>query len=598
MSQIGSQTPLKGIPFGASAPCKAAKPLHLEGPLPNCSDDSFEACGSKAQGVGPAGRDTPETRGRGLLDWLFGSADSAPEALPEPTAFKLGKADLKGHLASDGQHANYPSARYEIRTYMSTPQGQAACVDFRDLAQALSVPALPSQNYVVSAEQVGDALQTSDQERQSQLDHPERLHDGRRVVPKDSSLNPGNVTMYLRSRSDVSTRYVQQLSEIGKIEGFHMVAGIAPGQASSFASALKDYDNISLMEAPYGEVWTEDYSEPTVGGGQVIPALFHDDTNLVQTAIREGREERYRGTGLSGDFAYHGAVNHGKYQKLAAARATAAHEPLRQALSYMEGGNIYTGSRPNGDGYVLVGKDSFAVTRRLLEKQTGHSWTEAEVKKVIAADLGLKLENVVPIEQPAAFHLDMRMTAIAPGEIILNDAVKACEQQLSWMKGDIERELESGKISRSDADSRLAQLERQATKMRDQARSVKPYEDMCEADLKAAGFKVDRVGGQFVDPKKPSRDTANYFNARHFTNEQGERVTILMGGQSREEAYMAQTLFDLSHGDISRIHFMDPTVTQQTLDLWGGLKCRTKPEGDLVSSQLLAQPAHAQLQTA
>lgn len=585
---ISTQTPLKGIPYGAP---QKAMPVYLKNPQLETSGDSVS--------IRDLGLDTGDVPDKGLLDWVFGGGGNKPDqpTAPEPMQFKLGENVLKGHLANDPKHGEYPTAHYEIRTFMPTPQGVAS-VDFKDLLSTVKVPPVPSQHYTITSQQVSDAIASSTREREEQLHDLSKLHAGNRVVPKDSTLNPTDVTMYLRSRGDVSTRYAEQLSQIGKIEGFHVVAGI-PGSAGSYQKELQGYDNISLMEIPHGEVWTEDYSEPTLGGGQVTPAIFDDSWGgLVKGAIDEGRRERFGPLGLDGVFAYHGAVNQGKFQKAAIARALAEPGPLRQALSYLEGGNIYTGSRPNGDGYVLVGKDSFAVTKKLLESQTDRKWSPDEVKNVIAADLGLKAENVVPIEQPGAFHLDMRLTAIAPGEIMLNDAVAACNQQVAWMREDVQSKLTRGEIGSEEASRLNKAIERQAKAMMKQAESMAPYENLTAKDLEAAGFKVHRVGGQFVDPNKPGRDTANYFNARHFTNEQGERVTILMGGKSREEAYIAQKIFDFTGNDISRIHFLDPSVTQQTLDLWGGLKCRTKPEGDLVPQALVQEPNHANLVSA
>lgn len=588
MSTI-SQTPLKGIPYGKQ---HKPQPVHLKG-IPQPDENEEEA----RYGARDLGKSDPDGVKKGLFDWIFGSSGESTPPLAEPGRFQLGGASLKGHLASDLKHSRYETSRYEIRTYMPVEGGQVASVDFRDLLAAKALPPYPSQHFVITSDQVDKAKETTGQERQRQLDDLSQLHSGDRVVPKDATLNPTNYSMYLRSTSDVSTRYAQQLSQIGRIEGFHVVAGIQDGSEKSFRRALDGYNNISLMEVPHGEVWTEDYSEPSLGGGQITPAIFDDwGGGLVSDAIREGRRERFEKLGLTGDFAYHGAVNQGKYQQFALARGTATQGHLRQALSYLEGGNIYTGSRANGDGYVLVGKDSFHVSKRLLEKQTGREWKDEEVSRVIAADLGLKTENVVPIEQPGAFHLDMRLTAVAPGEIMLNDSKAAAEQQISWLKQDVQYQLDQGKISEKEARKKLKTIEGQAQDMRAQAASMAPYEELTRQDLEAAGFKVHRVGGAFVDPEKPSRDTANYFNARHGTNEQGERFTILMGGQPHEEAFMAQKVLEFSQGSISRIHFMDPSVTQKTLDLWGGLKCRTKPEGDLISDNLLHQPAHSQLQ--
>jgi hypothetical protein len=586
MSNIG-QTPLKGIPF---AHPQKAKPVHLK----HKPEESDEVASMHAKDIGFAG--SREDDDKGLFDWVFGKPDPSTPATPEPLSFKLGNSTLQGHWANDVQHNKYPTTRYEIRTFMPAGQeGQIAAVDFKQLLEAARIPSPPSQTYVVTQDAVDQAKQQTGQAREQQLKNG--AVPGDRVVPKDATLNPTDVTMYLRSTGDVSTRYAQQLSQIGEIEGFHVVAGIG-GSVNSFKSTLKGYDNVSLMQVPHGEVWVEDYSEPSLNKGQITPAIFDDGYSggLVSEAIREGRAERYKGTGLDGAYAYHGAVNQGKFQETALARGTVTKGPLRQALSYMEGGNIFTGSRANGEGYVLVGKDSFHVTRRLLEKQTGRDWSEAEVSKVIAADLGLDVKNVVPVEQPGAFHLDMRLTAVAPGEIMLNDSKAACEQQLTWMKESVQRALEAGEIDQKQATKQLKKIEGRAEDMREQAAKMAPYEEMTAKDLRAAGFTVHRVGGSFVDPSQPERDTANYFNARHFTNEQGERITIMMGGQAHEEAFIAQKFFEFAEGTVSRLHFLDPSVTQKTLDLWGGLKCRTKPEGDLISQQFLQQPAQSQLQ--
>lgn len=525
-------------------------------------------------------------------------ATKAAPALPEPLEFRLGNALLKGHLASDPHHAGYPSSRHTIRSYMPVAGGHVAALDFRDLLKAVQVPSLPSKTYVVKGAQVDQLQRDTAAERQRQL-KTGQLVQGKSVVPKDATLNPTDVTMFLRSSSDVSSRYAAQLAQVGQIEGFHVMAGVGSGQTAHFQNTFKGVANVSFMEIPHGEVWVEDYSEPTLGGGQVTPAIFEDPGGrLVNDAITEGRRQRFQGTGLDGSFAYHGAVNQGKYQKAALARGLAEPGPVRQGLSYLEGGNIYTGTRPNGEGYVLVGKDSFHVTRRLLEKQTGRNWSEAEVARVIAADLGLKTQNVVPVEQPGAFHLDMRMSALGPGEILLHDSVAAAHQQVAWMKEDVNKQLAAGEITAQQAAAQMKTIDAQGKNMLQQARRMAPYEEMTAKDLRAAGFEVHRLAASFVDPKQPERDTANYFNARHGTNEQGERFSILMGGRSREEAFVAQQLFALSEGTLSRVHFLDPAVTQSTLDLMGGLKCRTKPEGDLISAQLLASPPQALLQQA
>lgn len=534
----------------------------------------------------------------GLWEILFGDsvtldneAKPLPE-LPEPMKFRLKPegAVLKGHLASDPKHAQYPSARYALRSYFPTPAGELAVVDFRDLFKSAG-PAYPSQRYTVTSKEISKAVKDTGAVRSQQLTSG-KLVAGDRVVPKDGALNPENFAIYLNSASDVSFRYAEQLSQIGKLEGFHVVAGGRNVNSEEKELKKGGYDNLSYLTADGGEAWVEDYGEPTLAGGRVCPAIFSDSGDQVPNWIAQGRQERFTAHGLDGHFAFHGAVNQGKFQPYCLAQGLAEKGSIRQALSYMEGGNIMPGTNANGDGFVLVGKDSFHVSRRLLEKQTGKQWSVEDTKRAIAADLGLKPENVHGIEQPGAFHLDMRMTQVAPGEFLLNDSVAACKQQIEWLKRDLADRTE---LSAEDRTKLEGKLEERSEAMLKQAKLMARYEALTAADLEGAGMKVHRAPGVFVDTSDPGRDVCNFFNVRHGTNESGERFTILMGSTPRHEAFFAPKLFEASGGEISRMHFLDPKVSQTTLDMMGGLKCRTKPEGELVSQALLNEPVRAQL---
>ena len=68
-----------------------------------------------------------------------------------------------------------------------------------------------------------------------------------------------------------------------------------------------------------------------------------------------------------------------------------------------------------------------------------------------------------------------------------------------------------------------------------------------------------------------------------------------MGGKPEEEAFVAEKLLKDYGAGISRLHFLDPAQTADTLSLQGGLKCRTKPDGVLVASDQLAHPAQSRL---
>ncbi len=96
---------------------------------------------------------------------------------------------------------------------------------------------------------------------------------------------------------------------------------------------------------------------------------------------------------------------------------------------------------------------------------------------------------------------------------------------------------------------------------------------------------MHRVAGSFLDvAAEEPLDSVNFFNGRHGTNKDGERYTILMGASPKQEAYFAKLLLEELKAPIDRLYFTDPEVTPKTLELSGGLKCRTKSLGTIVET--------------
>ncbi len=76
------------------------------------------------------------------------STESAAAEPQDSIVFQLPEkaGGVRGHLASDPQHALCPSSQYPLRTYMLTGNNQVAAVDFRDIFENLKSRAYPSQN--------------------------------------------------------------------------------------------------------------------------------------------------------------------------------------------------------------------------------------------------------------------------------------------------------------------------------------------------------------------------------------------------------------------------------------------------------------------
>ncbi|MFN8613836.1 MAG: hypothetical protein U0931_40255 [Vulcanimicrobiota bacterium] len=512
-------------------------------------------------------------------------AESAGSQEPQDSlVFQLpqGATEVHGHLASDPGHALCPSTQYPLRTYMLTDTNQVAAVDFRDLFNSLKARAYPSQNYKITQKRLDKVVEKSTQEREARLQGAPGA--GLRATPKDNSLNPTTVTMFSDDLNEVSGVYAQQMAQIGQVEGFQVVLAGHADRIKDVEAELdrKRVKNISFMSLPEGEVWVEDYGEPLLQKGWVTPAIFEGD--WIRTAIDEGRQQRFP-KDVPSDFGQLGQVHACQLQPTALGQAAALGGKAVQGMAYLEGGNTLTGTRPDGQPYALVGQDSLAVSKRLLDAKS-----DLQVREAVASDLGVPASAVFPVEQPGEFHLDMRMMPIAPGEIALNDAKAAAEQQIKWLRSELDQAIKDG----GAADELRQQFKERSQNLREEAEKRAQYEALTTRDLEAAGMKVHHLPGVFVDPDYPASDTSNFFNARHGVNEQGERFSIFMGGKPEEEAFVAEKLLNAGVG-LTRLHFLDPSQTASTLNLQGGLKCRTKPDGELVPQAELNHPVETRL---
>jgi hypothetical protein len=472
------------------------------------------------------------------------------------------KHPVRGHRLGDLQHATYPSTRYEIRVVARDQHQQPVGCDFRDLKPE----AWPHQRHLGWSVQPSDPLTPL-------VDSPLTAQ---RILPKDHSLRLRSIEIQA-GQQDVSDRFLEQLSEIGQVEGF-LVVGHTIGDPSKRLQELdqKGLSNFELYETRRFSGWMEDPSEVLSGGARWFCPTVPGSSNLITQVLEADRQERlgHLASRMSGQ--YQGRVS------LDATTPTLVPGGLAiQGKSYLEGGNVLSGHRADGTPYALVGRDSLALTKYLLQNSSEDEISDQQVLQTVAQDLGLPAEQVFPIEQPATFHLDMRMTSLGPGKIGLQDSRKAAALHLELLEKSGVQGLERHKMT----------LELWAEQNAD-------LEDLAERDLRAAGLEVHRVAGAFPDLKNSSRDAANFLNARHGTGPDGTRYTILMGTHpDLEQAYAQHLLHDLQV-PIDRLYFLNPGDTEATLSGFGGLKCRTKVLGDLPpiqDSPVDADPPPSQL---
>jgi hypothetical protein len=429
------------------------------------------------------------------------------------------------------------------------------------------------------------------------------------VLPEDGSTR---VTAYHISYdgSDLCTiPLIKALGEIGRAEGFNVVV-------SSSREGLRDklpidqHPNVHPAHLPGNrDPWMEDHGEMSVDGSMSVPARIGDRL-FVRSAIAADRIRRFYGEepphDLSGDelrtaletrwpradFPFSGSVDSRRNQEGPAALATAARLPLRENLTHIEGGNLIVGKRADGTPYALVGRDSLAVSRALLTRDLGREVGDDEVRTFAARDLGLKPDQVFPVEQPHDFHIDMHMCPIGPGRILLHDSMEAARQQEAWLRADVEAQRPRPPLPDApDAEwethrravevhQRMAQgVAEDLARIHEAAKRRRECEDRALLDLKAAGLRVDRAAGMLDAEVNPHFPSMNFFNAEQGTNEAGERFMIINGGPRRAEEYFARRLFDELGVDVARLHFLPREASAETLRRNGGINCRAKPDG-------------------
>lgn len=382
------------------------------------------------------------------------------------------------------------------------------------------------------------------------------------VLSKDASVNPAAMHMAYDPKDPQSLDFIAQMAHVGRVEGFRVIADAEPAEVDKLRRQLPA--EVQVFASPGGhDAWTEDHGEFTRDGEIVIPALMPADVPLDDWIIGD-RARRYHEMAQAGqprpraDYATQGLINDRRSQEELVSNALATDAPVKMAVSYVEGGNLLPGTRADGTPFVLVGRDSVAITRELMrEQKNDDSVSDVEVLAQIEKDYGLPAGSAIPVEQPCDFHGDMDMALAGPGRVLLNDARQVAELQKEW--------LNQGCFSFGKGDA-VAKIDAHVQK-------VAIFEDLVEKDLQAAGLEVIRVAGDF--PASGANDAMNFLNMRQGTNEEGQAFAVALGGDERAEQAFAQTLLQ-EVGGYERVHFLNRDLTPETLKYKGGIKCRTK----------------------
>ncbi|MGK7891750.1 MAG: hypothetical protein AB4042_20680 [Leptolyngbyaceae cyanobacterium] len=314
-----------------------------------------------------------------------------------------------------------------------------------------------------------------------------------------------------------------------------------------------DY-RITVSQQPVSK-WAEDSVEYLTNGGMAILTQFHDD--LLEWAMTEGRQQRWQDKVapdlldevLQQDHLWIPLGIRVNSSDTGAIRAQIAQDQgqvVGHIRAYIEGGNLITGEDKTGQPVILVGKDAIATTAHIYQLQ------EHEVRHLICEDFGLSTpEQVVCVEQPGQFHLDMGLLFLGNGVVVLNDSHKALNDAMEMAT------MVPCTTTITMAAKRKLQYE---------------LEETATADLESAGIEVIR--------QPLANDLIyNFCNGEFVEGKDGDPYYITNGGPKIEEETFERLMVQ-DWQVVKKVIFSPANLAHKSFQERGGIGCRVKGSSD------------------
>ncbi|MEM8810304.1 MAG: hypothetical protein AAGF01_30170 [Cyanobacteria bacterium P01_G01_bin.38] len=297
--------------------------------------------------------------------------------------------------------------------------------------------------------------------------------------------------------------------------------------------------------------WAEDSVEYLEGGTLAVLNPFEEQ--LLAWAMTAGRRRRWLGkissenleAALQEDHLWVPLgiwVNARETTATLERMARESGSAVGHIRAYIEGGNMITGEDATGQPVILVGKDAIATTAHLYQLNID------EVKQIIREDFGLEtLEQVICVEQPGQFHLDMGILFLGKGVVVVNDSSEALKEATEMAEA----------VPCMTTKTMAAKLKLQCGLETDAAQ-----------DLEATGITVIR--------EKLENDVSyNFFNGEFVVGQDGFDYYITNGGPEDKEKQF-ETLMVKDWNVVKRVIFSPRETAQKSLQERGGVGCRLK----------------------
>lgn len=297
--------------------------------------------------------------------------------------------------------------------------------------------------------------------------------------------------------------------------------------------------------------WAEDGVEYLKNGK--IAVLKSLDSQLLEWAMKSGRRSRWQGKVLPEILAAALQDDHlwiplgvrvntsGIGAALESLAAAEQHE-VGHMRAYIEGGNMIAGEDATGKPIILIGKDAIDATAHIYQL------TREQVREIICEDFGLAaIDQVIGVEQPGQFHLDLAILFMGHGVVVLNDSSITCKDALEMAEA----------VPCLTTKTAAAKLTLQHA-----------LEEEAASDLQAAGIKVIRQ-------KLEDNVAFNFFNGEFVTGKDGLNYYITNGGPPEQEERLAALMVKV-WGIVSEVIFSPIAAAQKSLQELGGVGCRLK----------------------
>ncbi len=297
--------------------------------------------------------------------------------------------------------------------------------------------------------------------------------------------------------------------------------------------------------------WAEDSVEYLENGQVAVLNQFNDQ--LLEWAMTEGRRHRWQGK-IAQEYLEEAlredrlwillgirvnALEMGVERECA---AKAKGQEVGHIRAYIEGGNAIAGEDGTGKPVIAIGKDAIGATAYIYQLN------DDDVRRLICEDFGLEsIEQVICVEQPGQFHLDMGMLFIGNGVVIVNQSSEALKDaiEMAEMVPCLTTEKMAAKLKLQ------YQLEEEAVK-----------------DLEAAGIEVKR--------EKLENDVLyNFFNGEFVEGKDGLNYYITNGGPKEQEEKF-EALMVRKWKVVKKVIFSPKDIAQKSLQERGGVGCRIK----------------------